>query len=235
MLNAFRHHGLYRRHDLVGDRRAWCRVLNAFRHHGLYRGRACPPCSARLRAVLNAFRHHGLYRRLQIAKTLVDEWCSTPFGITDYIGSATTTTPTTHLSLCSTPFGITDYIGRLVADGGPAGCGRVLNAFRHHGLYRRTRLTPVRSPSVCSTPFGITDYIGLGLVNEQAQSVVLNAFRHHGLYRRVRERQRDAPVRDGCSTPFGITDYIGCRLAPPASRSRICAQRLSASRIISAT
>ena len=35
---------------------------------------------------------------------------------------------------CSTPFGITDYIGRILAR--ESGAIQVLNAFRHHGLYR---------------------------------------------------------------------------------------------------
>ena len=64
-------------------------------------------------------------------------------------------------------------------------------------------------PQACSTPFGITDHIGRQPGSRRLQrAVVLNAFRHHGSYRAN---------------------------APPSRRSRrVCAQRLSASRIISA-
>ena len=155
--------------------------------------------------------------------------CSTPFGITDYIGHAILTTAekcqcaqrlsasriisVTHLfakitcSMCSTPFGITDYIGRA-RRAGPRPPPRVLNAFRHHGLYRpRRRRTDRRSRSV------------------------LNAFRHHGLYRALGV-PAIGPGAVLCSTPFGITDYIGPP-APHRFRPRSSAQRLSASRIIS--
>ena len=37
--------------------------------------------------------------------------CSTPFGITDYIGGGDITLTGLAGEMCSTPFGITDYIG----------------------------------------------------------------------------------------------------------------------------
>ena len=87
---------------------------------------------------------------------------------------------------CSTPFGITDYIGAAAPTQAPAGDPVVLNAFRHHGLYRRQHLQPIA-------------------IDPDA---VLNAFRHHGLYR-VQVYASWVRMVDECSTPFGITDYIG--------------------------
>ena len=135
--------------------------------------------------MLNAFRHHGLYR-VAVLRVLdiKRELCSTPFGITDYIGASENSSNAQTPNLCSTPFGITDYIGRRLAEEGPdrgsaqrlsasriisgrrrlAACrarALVLNAFRHHGLYRdRPRV-----------------------VEQRLDVEVLNAFRHHGLYR----------------------------------------------------
>ena len=158
--------------------------------------------------------------------------------------------------LCSTPFGITDYIG-IALRRSTAGLRVVLNAFRHHGLYRYLGLLCLGRPCLCSTPFGITDYIGRRRRHaRRAQPGVLNAFRHHGLYRissarpwtlpttvlnafrhhglyRVGDRV-ESPAAKVCSTPFGITDYIGCQPSPRFLFGSICAQRLSASRIISA-
>ena len=140
VLNAFRHHGLYRP-QLGRARPPLDRVLNAFRHHGLYRSPPKVTRGSRRVDVLNAFRHHGLYRVPPAVIVVADGRCSTPFGITDYIG----------------------YRGR----GGRRGrWRRVLNAFRHHGLYRPVDAwrSPLRS-----------------VVH------VLNAFRHHGLYRPILE------------------------------------------------
>ena len=160
--------------------------------------------------VLNAFRHHGLYRRNQRRGARSGVYlCSTPFGITDYIGSRPAPPHSrpaagaqrlsasriisvvvlsfiAAITMCSTPFGITDYIGRDAGQGGGAGAA-VLNAFRHHGLYRwcrrcapgpitmttcaqrlsASRIISARHAAAigsggiwCSTPFGITDYIG---------------------------------------------------------------------------
>ena len=110
--------------------------------------------------VLNAFRHHGLYRSVGDAHDPVDDRCSTPFGITDYIGSPLCRlTRRSRARGCSTPFGITDYIGSF-AEGA------------------------IVDPDLCSTPFGITDYIGASADDRGHRThMVLNAFRHHGLYR----------------------------------------------------
>ena len=61
--------------------------------------------------VLNAFRHHGVYRTLWgIRADTIARMCSTPFGITEYIGRrGLDQLLVSHL--CSTPFGITEYIG----------------------------------------------------------------------------------------------------------------------------
>ena len=95
-------------------------MLNAFRHHGLYRDRLPHTARSEPDQVLNAFRHHGLYRQEPAEDSLVtDEKCSTPFGITDYIGSDQITL--CQSIACSTPFGITDYIGRSSAARRPTG------------------------------------------------------------------------------------------------------------------
>ena len=212
-------------------RRPSLMVLNAFRHHGLYRPNqnwssiditGAQRLSAS-RIISAAVAAPVLPRRLM---------CSTPFGITDYIGTLHPAVTTENDAMCSTPFGITDYIGR--ARGDHAGHWLVLNAFRHHGLYRssidprRPRLPHRRAQrlsasriiseiddkanisgnAMCSTPFGITDYIGSRHRPGCGYCLVLNAFRHHGLYR----IWPDAVVEETdyrCSTPFGITDYIG--------------------------
>ena len=138
--------------------------------------------------MLNAFRHHGLYRdgRLCLTPGRRTGGCSTPFGITDYIGARTISFGRARCRLCSTPFGITDYIGVL----------------KRHDLL---------DVAMCSTPFGITDYIGLRRRSRSipTEEEVLNAFRHHGLYRGGVDCNT-AVVMSLCSTPFGITDYIGC-------------------------
>ena len=205
--------------------------------------------------------------------------CSTPFGITEYIGwrfhrgrpdsaiSAQRLSASRNISafiqtlkvvsryVCSTPFGITEYIGphnpvisrtlRIV-----------LNAFRHHGIYRFFGLPGQVAAEMCSTPFGITEYIGRrpGAVR-CGRCGVLNAFRHHGIYRMPR-RAATSSLAVECSTPFGITEYIGLHAHQRAlpeipvlnafrhhgiyrpttyvkSMSMVGAQRLSASRNIS--
>ena len=185
--------------------------------------------------MLNAFRHHGLYRSISTEPALIPpaRTCSTPFGITDYIGLRRVPPRRAEIQ-CSTPFGITDYIG----------CGKLVV---HLAGRCAQRLSASRIISV-------TFSAALSLMRYQ----VLNAFRHHGLYRtrsvccRTRlivSAQRLSASRiisavdglDGlapsglCSTPFGITDYIGrmarytCLFENPVQS----AQRLSASRIIS--
>ena len=157
---------------------------------------------------------------------------------------------------CSTPFGITDYFGlqRLLLG---LEILLVLNAFRHHGLFRspttlaeslRTcaqRLSASRIISVpehgqhllsllgCSTPFGITDYFGRSAGRTPPTG-------WSGAQRLSASRIISvAGLGPGecalisCSTPFGITDYFGLLRAPPHELLWKRAQRLSASRIIS--
>ena len=229
MLNAFRHHGLYRpeRQRIRPDRRCAQR-LSASR---IVSAPARVAGQLHGAGVLNAFRHHGLYRIYLILAH--GDRCV----------------------LCSTPFGITDCIGRR-RKRNEVRTAPVLNAFRHHGLYRSQYLGGLPLPLGCSTPFGITDCIGRadrrahqpgvqvlnafrhhGLYRPWSRGrcrsrCVLNAFRHHGLYRRRRRRHRHSCslavlnafrhhglYRLGvdvvaepfglCSTPFGITDCIG--------------------------
>ena len=89
-------------------------VLNAFRHHGLYRESVTAqapfdtrrPCAQRLSAsrIISEERLSGTSAR-------IFRECSTPFGITDYIGTGGFITDGDQGAACSTPFGITDYIG----------------------------------------------------------------------------------------------------------------------------
>ena len=165
-------------------------------HHGHAAGR-----------VLNAFRHHGLYRLRVRPHVPGEDRCSTPFGITDYIGrsyqeymhiyhmcaqrlSASRIISACELGdlghpqkRCSTPFGITDYIGpdldRRRARMG--GCSTPFGITDYIGAATVGVAVPVR---MCSTPFGITDYIGREQIERlRRHAGVLNAFRHHGLYR----------------------------------------------------
>ena len=207
-------------------------VLNAFRHHGIYRSEVERGQQRGQEQVLNAFRHHGIYRkRLEVGDGRREVKCSTPFGITEYIGHDCVQR-LDHELQCSTPFGITEYIG-LAPQLGHTHRSSVLNAFRHHGIYRLDRMctgyfddkcsTPfgiteyigfgkgawIQRSYVCSTPFGITEYIGInGGVYRSSLPLVLNAFRHHGIYR-LSSRAMRARVATKCSTPFGITEYIG--------------------------
>ena len=91
---------------------------------------------------------------------------------------------------CSTPFGITEYIGGYPAAYRGARA-RVLNAFRHHGVYR----LPVMSASECCT---------------SAQRLSAS--------RSISDATVVAVTRGGnlCSTPFGITEYIGASPLGPA-------------------
>ena len=121
--------------------------------------------------------------------------CSTPFGITEYIGMSYE--DTVHMPMmCSTPFGITEYIGPWSRDRRVhvLVCSTPFGITEYIGCLRTFSL-PIR-PVLCSTPFGITEYIGAaGCRPGRAGASVLNAFRHHGVYRR-RRRCPCRPCRD---------------------------------------
>ena len=91
-----------------------------------------------------------------------DSRCSTPFGITDYIGSPIIGYWLPDPPMCSTPFGITDYIGSSAPRG--ASIRQQLSAQRLSASriisVRKFWITKPAFPLRCSTPFGITDYIG---------------------------------------------------------------------------
>ena len=230
-------------------------MLNAFRHHGVYRA-APPVIGVGDGLVLNAFRHHGVYRSHNPERISSDPPCAQRLSASRSISAAGGRGPSPGAVSCSTPFGITEYIGGQRGQD-TAGSARVLNAFRHHGVYRKLsatspargltcaqRLSASRSISVigavsgagwtsssaqrlsasrsisafrlikyrrharCSTPFGITEYIGRQVVDTRTGPLnVLNAFRHHGVYRRESSPDNESPPK--------------------------CAQRLSASRSIS--
>ena len=120
--------------------------------------------------------------------------------------------------MCSTPFGITDYIGPGTRSRGQI--SDVFNAFRHHGLYRphpsmrlcglsvsvqrlsasRIISAGCRSCSRRSTAAGVQRLsasriisVGVaGAVPALRARRVFNAFRHHGLYRCRRRPRRAA-------------------------------------------
>ena len=184
-------------------------VLNAFRHHGLFRPSTDRSMQAHHPVVLNAFRHHGLFRRrptstrrsrstsaqrlsasriisvhAALAQQAGDLGCSTPFGITDYFGLLTRR-PCARPQRCAQRLSASRIISGGGGGGGEGGGRSVLNAFRHHGLFRSYAWCVEHGDRYrCSTPFGITDYFGL------RQPVFCRLNR-------------------GCSTPFGITDYFG--------------------------
>ena len=190
--------------------------------------------------MFNAFRHHGLYRScINVRASARVFLCSTPFGITDYIGVIPR--PASMLSrrqMCSTPFGITDYIGSMRTRGAHRG-GRTSSAQR----LSASRIISVsggqpcrgRAPiQECSTPFGITDYIGRGdLDHDRLREPVLNAFRHHGLYRLFGDlaSHREIEVLNAFRH-HGLYRYRAGSHAEDAHLFK-SAQRLSASRIIS--
>ena len=116
---------------------------------------------------------------------------------------------TLHPQACSTPFGITDQIGSPAARYA-RGRGDVLNAFRHHGSYRIGQQVDAFLGTVCSTPFGITDHIGWssasalpwprGAQRLSASRIISGLNKQLGF------------AAEMCSTPFGITDHIGGQL-----------------------
>ena len=258
VLNAFRHHGLYRVQGRVewteaglgAQRLSASRIISewqeAMRALGdsisaqrLSASRIISEWQEAMRALGDSISAQRLS-----ASRIISEWQEPMRALGDSISAQRLSASRIisadprgdeflDLTLCSTPFGITDYIGRRRAGAGGRGDG-VLNAFRHHGLYRPPARDELDVADMCSTPFGITDYIGDGVSGNGDTSIVLNAFRHHGLYRArapgPRRSRRGCIVLNAfrhhglyrvlfwrvsnnsaqkCSTPFGITDYIG--------------------------
>ena len=187
-------------------------VLNAFRHHGLYRPTAAPPGDPRAgRHVLNAFRHHGLYRMAAVsAVRAAAADCAQRLSASRII-SGGMTVKEVPVDRCSTPFGITDYIGYGAEDAQQRARGLVLNAFRHHGLYRWQQEAALAAAGGRHVLNAFRHH-GLYRLRRASRRVkytwVLNAFRHHGLYRGSSCCCCPLSSRR-CSTPFGITDYIG--------------------------
>ena len=134
-------------------------------------------------------------------------WCSTPFGITDYIG---TLLPLCHWVeiLSAQRLSASRIISERAGGGDGAQRRRVLNAFRHHGLYRIDVDHRLR-----------------------AHRPVLNAFRHHGLYR-CSARRSMAASASGAQRLSASRIISASAHAATKARTR-GAQRLSASRIIS--
>ncbi len=156
----------------------------------------------------------------------LQEWCSTPSGIT---ASGTLERGLAHDGRvvlnafrhhgerdldaapdrkpqygCSTPSGITAS-GTRPSLGARPWDRRVLNAFRHHGErdIRDGRLG-IEPLGVCSTPSGITASGTCWCLRKEFADHVLNAFRHHG----ERDKSPGSSIwklGDPCSTPSGIT------------------------------
>ena len=214
----------------IGTANYFFYVLNALRHHGLFRCRPAPiracslPCAQRLAASRTISVSASRLAAMPVGA------CSTPCGITDYFGLAPVGDgqPFTE---CSTPCGITDYFG--------CACHEthdqlyVLNALRHHGLFRGIQPPQLPRPrAMCSTPCGITDYFGGGQRGSAALS--LSSAQRLAASRTISggEFSLTPTLPAKCSTPCGITDYFGTT-ATAATLSTVCAQRLAASRTIS--
>ena len=179
-----------------------CLVLYAFRYHGVYRWYREARRSSSVRCVLNAFRHHGVYRSSAAIGSKRTQRCSTPLGITEYIGLFLNPVLNLSLVLCSTPLGITEYIG--FAD-------------------------PVEAPHVrvCSTPLGITEYIG-GRQPAWSNGHFLMCSTPLGITEYIGRQTRFQRLAGFlCSTPLGITEYIG---SPTTSRTAPTTSVLNASR-----
>ncbi len=178
VLNAFRHH----RGRHVGEpqeSRPRPEVLNAFRHHRGRHWRHTRLAVFSADRVLNAFRHHrGRHPPVSWTFTHDDEWCSTPFGITEVgtkvlRGRGSGYRRAQRLSASQR--------SALAKVGVEPMASAVLNAFRHHRGRHLTRTSATsQNYAKCSTPFGITE-VGTdsAQVNFPRNSTVLNAFRHH--------------------------------------------------------
>ena len=218
VLNAFRHHGLYRPRRAV--RVPKTRLVSAQRLSAsrIISGRRLLPAADHRRQVLNAFRHHGLYRARTTRSTIALRPCAQRLSASRIISAGVVHRDLQPQLAVLNAFRHHGLYRRRRPPPPTPGELDVLNAFRHHELYRPpwtgARVAPSLTP--CSTPFGITDYIGLAF-DERLQ---------------IAKGLCSTPLRDGCSTPFGITDYIGFG-ADVEPSGEVCAQRLSASRIIS--
>ena len=135
--------------------------------------------------------------------------CSTPFGITDYIGAKKQEGMAIRMNGCSTPFGI-NGLYRASGRGGRSVsyCAQRLSASRI--ISGRASSAAISAVSSGAQRLSASRIISGRSPHQQGDSrlEVLNAFRHHGLYRVRRLRVLDIE-RELCSTPFGITDYIG--------------------------
>ena len=157
-------------------------------------------------------------------------------------------------AICSTPFGITDCFTRAEIDREGQSVD-VLNAFRHHRLFHPGLRVYLRSFRQCSTPFGITDCFTRLRGRVIQIFLVLNAFRHHRLFHKPVECM-ERPIRNvlnafrhhrlfhHANSPeeavwlIVLNAFRHHRLFHLARRKiavahRPCAQRLSASQIVS--
>src|SRR5216683_927075 len=107
----------------------------------------------------------------------------------------------------------------------------VLNAFRHHGVLRRTNREKGTTYPWCSTPFGITEFCGAFPGLAFIAGRVLNAFRHHGVLRvAAHPLVADREIVLNAFRHHGVLRTSCVRRI----RYRPCAQRLSASRSFAA-
>ena len=257
VLNAFRHHGVYRtaRRTFLCARRNSAQRLSASRSISADKA---PYADRRLLRVLNAFRHHGVYRGSCSWRWATRCASAQRLSASRSISVAPCAAPCAARRACSTPFGITEYIGTIACDLAMRYI-KVLNAFRHHGVYRArvpptwshlpkgaqrlsasrsisARRSPALGPSKCSAQrlSASRSISGRRAIMAGMERLrVLNAFRHHGVYR--------APARyccarrPGCAQRLSASRSISGAPSPrPYSRAKFGAQRLSASRSISA-
>ena len=180
--------------------------------------------------MLNAFRHHGLYRALAAMLSMARATSAQRLSASRII--SVHRDPDGAQSECAQRLSASRIISVGGRDG-PLRASEVLNAFRHHGLYRPTADVAQEVLRVsCSTPFGITDYIGRSeRAGRTGGRLVLNAFRHHGLYRLCQSAASSFSATG--AQRLSASRIISVVVPHPSARPARCAQRLSASRIIS--
>ena len=180
-------------------------MLNAFRHHGVLRG-SLPSGLPRRLVVLNAFRHHGILPSL---------------------GNSVRT------ALCLRAQRLSASRSFAERNRHPRhGTHRVLNAFRHQGVFAEVEsnralrikkmLNAFRHHGVSRTAHQPAKVNAFDVLNAfrhhrvlqdrlaqllRAPHSMLNAFRHHGVSRLGSIRGINLPGE--CSTPFGITEFRG--------------------------
>ena len=208
-------------------------MLNAFRHHGLYRVGSSTP-----HAVLTPASAQRLSASRIISGPLLGDpdvdpiECSTPFGITDYIGTSISSAYRRGRSAQRLS------ASRIISGGGRGGDpgrGRgVLNAFRHHGLYRaacmptgpgsRSSAQRLSASRIISGSWASATATGRRCAQRLSASRIIS-----GRFDVV-----ELMAKPACAQRLSASRIISGHDERSSQSSRmLCAQRLSASRIIS--